>query len=85
MKTQQIISAYDELVDFIAGADPKGALAFRLSPESAKRVETLVQREKDAKITPAEQEELDTYMHLSRIIMLAQSQAYKVLYGSPVS
>jgi hypothetical protein len=45
----------------------------------ARRVETLANREKESRITSAERDELDTYMHLSRIVMLAQ--AHKILNG----
>jgi hypothetical protein len=81
MHVKQKSSAYSELVDLVARSDPQSVLAFRLSPKAARRVETLVKREKENRIRPAEQDELDTYMHLSRIVMLAQAQAYKILNG----
>lgn len=80
MQTQQQSSAYDELVGFIAQIDPQRVLSFRLSPKTAQRVENLIDREKNNRITRAERDELDTYMHLSKIIMLAQSHA-KILHA----
>jgi hypothetical protein len=56
-------------------------ISFRLSPKVARRVETLVNRKKESRITSAEKDELDTYMHLGRIVMLAQVQAHKILTG----
>jgi len=82
MRTKQKPFVYQELVDLIARSDPRRVLAFRLSTKAARRVETLVKREKENRITPAEQDELNTYMHLSRILMLAQAQAHKILHGT---
>jgi len=81
MKTPKRPLVYQELVDFIARSDPHRLLAFRLSSKAARRVEMLANREKENRLTTAERDELDTYMHLSRILMLAQSQAYKMLIG----
>jgi hypothetical protein len=81
MQTKQKSSVYSELVDLVAKSDPQRVLSFRLSPKVARRVETLVNREKESRITSAEKDELDTYMHLSRIVMLAQAQAHKILNG----
>lgn len=73
MKTPTTASAYRELVDLLARSDPQRVLAFRLSPQAAQRVETLISQEKTNQLSSSEQEELDTYMHLSRIVMLAQA------------
>ena len=81
MQTKKKLSVYSELVDLVARSDPHRVLSFRLSPKAARRVETLVNREKEDRITSAEKDELDTYMHLSRIVMLAQAQAHKLLNG----
>ncbi len=82
MVAKQNASAYHELVDLIARSDPQRVLAFRLSPQTAQRVETLISQEKANELSSSEQEELDTYMHLSRIVMLAQAQAHKLLHGT---
>lgn len=81
MQTKQKSSVYSELVDLVARSDPPRVLSFRLSPKVARRVEKLINREKENRITPTEKDELDTYMHLSRIVMLAQAQAHKILNG----
>ncbi len=85
MVAKQKASAYHELVDLIARSDPQRVLAFRLSRQTAQRVETLVNQEKISQLSSSEQEELDTYMHLSRIVMLAQAQAHKLLHGTSTS
>jgi len=83
MRTQQNPKIYNELIDLIARSNPRRVLDFRLSQKTAKRVESLVEREKNDRIQPDEQDELDTYMQLSRIIMLAQAEAYRILHGTP--
>jgi len=82
MQTKQNSSVYSDLVDLVARSDPQRVLSFRLSSKVARRVETLVNHEKKNNIAPAEKDELDTYMHLSRIVMLAQAQAHKILNGN---
>lgn len=82
MIASQTPSAYRELVDLLARSDPQRVLAFRLSLQSANRVETLINQEKESQLSSEEQEELETYMHLSRIVMLAQAQAHKFLHGT---
>lgn len=82
MPTQQQSSAYGELVDFIARTDPQRVLSFRLSPKTSQHVENLIDREKNNRISKVERDELDTYMHLSRIIMLAQTHANQILHAT---
>jgi hypothetical protein len=74
-------SVYSELVDLVARSDPRRVIAFRLSAKVSRRVETLVNREKENRISNSERDELDAYMHLSRIVMLAQAQAQEILHG----
>lgn len=85
MQVQQKNLVYQELVDLIANSDPKRVLAFRLSAKTSRRVETLVMREKENRLKLAEQDELNTYMQLSRILMLAQARAHKLLNGKRTS
>lgn len=81
MQLQQKPLVYQELVDLIAYSDPQRVLAFRLSAKTARRVEKLVMREKEKRLKQAEQDELNIYMQLSRILMLAQARAHKILNG----
>lgn len=81
MQIQQKPLVYQELVDLIARADPQGVLAFRLSAKAARRVETLIMREKENRLKLAELDELNLHMQLSRILMLAQARAHKFLNG----
>jgi hypothetical protein len=85
MAANQKSSAYQELVELIAHSDPQRVLAFRFSAKTAQRVETLIAQEKSGKISSSEKEELDIYMHLNRIVMLAQAQAHKLLHGQSTS
>jgi len=85
MSAQHDTPIYHELVDFIARSDPQRILAFRLSAKTSQRVEALIDREKNSRLTPREKEELDTYMQLSRIIMLAQARAHNILHDAPTT
>jgi len=51
--------AYDEVVEFIASANPQNVIAFRPSEESKARVADLIFREKTEGVSVDEKSELD--------------------------
>ena len=51
--------AFDELIDFIAAANPQGVLAFHPSEETKERVADLTSREKAEGLSGDEKSELD--------------------------
>lgn len=68
--------SYDEIVDFIAaGTTPEGLVAFRPSDESTRRVAELIARSKDGDLSAEEQSELDDYLQLEHILVLAKARA----------
>jgi hypothetical protein len=67
--------AYEEVIDFIAGRDPKGVAEFQPSEEALRRFRDLLARQKDETITPEEAAELDTYLDLEHIMRLAKARA----------
>ena len=67
--------AYEEVIDFIAGRDPKAVAEFSPSEESLQRFRDLLGRRKDDSITPEESAELDTYLDLEHIMRLAKARA----------
>lgn len=70
------MKAYEEVIDFIAsGPSPSSIVSFRPSPEASERVASLVEREKDAGLSPEEKGELDHYMELEHIMRLAKARA----------
>jgi len=71
---------YEEIVDFIAGGTtPEAVVAFRPSNAAQKRVDDLVTMSKDGTISPEEQSELDYYLQLEHIMVMAKARARQYL------
>jgi hypothetical protein len=74
------IPAYHEIIDFIAGGTTREqVINFRPSLQSQKRVEELLQRERENKTTPEEKAELDHFMELEHILRMAKAKARQIL------
>ena len=68
--------SYDEVIDFLAaGITPDALVAFRPSQKTTQRVEDLVEKNKQGTISPDEQSELDDYLQLEHILILAKARA----------
>jgi len=68
--------SYDEIIDFIAaGSTPEAVVAFRPSDSVQQRVAELVERSKDASISSEEQSELEDYLQLEHIMIMAKARA----------
>ncbi|MFN7115191.1 MAG: hypothetical protein ACK4TA_00235 [Saprospiraceae bacterium] len=61
--------AYDYIADFIAGLNPKKLLELRASEEMQQRLEYLIDKEKEERLTADEKEELDHYIVLERLFV----------------
>lgn len=71
-----ITKSYEEIVDFFAaGTTPEAVVAFRPSDEATGRVGGLVAKSKDGTISEEEQSELDDYLQLEHILILAKARA----------
>lgn len=69
-------SVYWELVDFIAaGTTPETLIAFRPSDAVQSRVQELIAKKQNGSITPDEESELEEFLHLEHILILAKAQA----------
>ncbi|HTS50689.1 MAG TPA: hypothetical protein VMH05_22240 [Bryobacteraceae bacterium] len=69
-------NSYDEIIDFIAaGTTPEAVVAFRPSDSVQRRVADLVERSKAGVISTEEQSELDDYLQLEHIMILAKARA----------
>ena len=67
--------SYDEIIDFIAaGTTPEAVVAFRPSDSVQQRVAELVERSKDGSISSEEQSELDDYLRLQHIMIMATAR-----------
>ena len=70
------MNASDEIVDFLVDQIPTTALAgFQPSSEARGRIWELIAREKDAGLLPEEKLELDDYMKLEHLLVLAKAKA----------
>ena len=68
--------SYDEIVDFFAaGTTPEAVVAFRPSDEATRQVTELIVKTKDGTISTEEQSELDDYLQLEHILILAKARA----------
>jgi hypothetical protein len=68
--------SYDEIIDFIAaGATPEAVVAFHPSESVQQRVASLVEGSKNGSISPEEQSELEDYLQLEHIIIMAKARA----------
>lgn len=72
----------DELVDFLVHHIPARALAdFKASDEARQRVWSLVAREKESGLPPQEKVELDDFLKLEHLIVLAKAKASAAGHG----
>lgn len=68
--------SYEEIIDFIAaGTTPAAVAAFHPSPSVQQRVAELVERSKDGDISAEDQSELDDYLQLEHIMIMAKARA----------
>jgi len=76
METMHAAKSYEEIIDFIAaGTTPETVLAFRPSDVAQQRVAELVERLRDGTISPEEQSELEDYLQLEHIMIMAKARA----------
>ena len=72
--------SYEEIVDFIAsGTTPDTVLAIRPTKASMQRVEELTAKNRDGVISQDEQAELDDYIQLEHLLILAKARARQKL------
>ena len=66
---------YDQIADFIAAMNPTKILELRAPQAASERLESLIAKEKETTLTPAEKDELDHYLILERLIRLSKAHA----------
>ena len=69
------ISAQDQIANFIADTMPERILSFKFTASIQQRIEILVNRKKEGKITNIEREELERYLLYDNLIGLAKARA----------
>lgn len=71
---------YDEIIDFIAaGTTPQSVIDFKLSNPAQERLEDLLYAHKTGELTPEEKKELDHFLTLEHIMILAKARAHKYI------
>ncbi len=70
---------FDEIVDFIAGQNPREVVQFHLSEKAQQRLEWLLEKEKNADLTAEETSELEYYLVLEHLMRMAKARALKQL------
>ena len=70
------MNARDELLDFLVRQIPGTALAdFQASDQARQRVWALIAKEKETGLLPEEKLELDDYLKLEHLLVLAKAKA----------
>ena len=68
--------SYEEIIDFFAaGTTPEAVVAFHPSDSVRQRVAALVESSKEGSISSEEQSELDDYLQLEHIMIMAKARA----------
>ena len=71
-----LAQAYDEILDFLAAGTTAESIAnFRPSDEAVARVRELIERRSEEKLPPAEEEELEEYLRLEHLMIMAKARA----------
>ena len=71
-----LTQAYVEILDFLAaGTTAESIASFRPSDEAVSRVRELIERRSDGEISPAESEELEEYLRLEHLMIMAKARA----------
>ena len=72
--------AYLELVDFLAaGTTPEALVRFRTSADVQRRVSDLIARRHNGLLSAEEESELEDFLQLEHILILAKAQARRHL------
>lgn len=71
-----LAQAYEEILDFLAaGTTAESIASFRPSEEAQVRVRQLIERRSEGKITSAEDDELEEYLRLEHLMIMAKARA----------
>ena len=71
-----LTQAYDEILDFLAAGTTAETIAgFRPSDQAVARVRELIERRGEESISPVENEELEEYLRLEHLMIMAKARA----------
>jgi len=67
--------AFDEMLDFLAsGPTSEKLLVFKVSPKTQKRLETLLDKNKEESLSKEENDELDVFQQVNHIFILLKAR-----------
>jgi hypothetical protein len=76
------VNASEEILDFLVEQIPAQSLAnFKASDEARQRVWSLIAREKESGLPPGEKVELDDYLKLEHLVVMAKARALAPRHG----
>jgi hypothetical protein len=76
------VNASDELLDFLVEQIPAETLAnFKASEAARQRIWNLIAKEKESGLLPGEQVELNDYLKLEHLVVMAKARALTARNG----
>ncbi|BAZ17762.1 hypothetical protein NIES4071_96420 [Calothrix sp. NIES-4071] len=73
-------NVYQEVIDFlIRRPTPEEIINFKVSSENQMRLQSLLQKNREAKLSPIELAELDVYQQLEIIMILLKARTYSLI------
>ncbi len=80
MLTARTPTSYDQLLDkFVNLLSPEEMLAFQLSEEEQNRIDDLLERNNEGRLTMEEKAELQQYAEIERTVSLLKAKAVYIL------
>lgn len=80
MATMDIVSAYDEFLEYLAQkASPDEIIAFRASPTAQRRADELTELNKTGTLSDTEKIELEQMLHFNRLVSRLKAKAVRAL------
>ena len=70
-----IYSAYDQLAEILAKAEPEKILSLKASVPMQERLEKLLEKSREKMLSKDDKDELDHYLVLERLIRLSKIRA----------
>ena len=70
-----IYTAYEKVAELLSQAEPSKLESLQASSDMQARLEALIAKSKEGKISAAEKDELDHYIVLERLVRLAKIRA----------
>lgn len=71
----QAVNIYDELAELLANMDPMKVIQFHASKGAQKRLEELLDKNKEGTLTEDEKNEIERFMTVEHIVRLAKARA----------